>query len=196
MPRDPRIDAYIASAPSFAQPILRHIRGLVHSACPEVVETVKWSRPHFDYRDRILAGMSAFKAHAALMLWRTGETAPTHVGREGMGQFGRLTTVSDLPDDSELVRMIRAAAATIDDGPPRKAKAVPRTILPVPDELAAALADAPVAKAVFDGFSASNRRDYCEWIGEAKRAETRATRTAQAIEWLAEGKPRHWKYQR
>jgi uncharacterized protein YdeI (YjbR/CyaY-like superfamily) len=197
MARDPRIDAYIAEAQPFARPILDHIRDVIHAACPDVAETIKWSRPFFEHKGRMFAALGAFKAHASLILWRMGEMGDgTSRNRDGMGQFGRLTSTDDLPDDAELIRVVQSAMAAIDQGPPARAKRQPRAELPVPQELTAALAEAPAARATFDGFSSSNRRDYCEWIGEAKRAETRAARVAQAIEWMAEGKARNWKYQR
>jgi uncharacterized protein YdeI (YjbR/CyaY-like superfamily) len=191
--RDPRIDDYIAKAEPFARPILEHLRGLIHAACPDAIETIKWSRPNFEHKGRVFASLGAFKAHASLTLWRVGEMIGGE--KEGMGQFGKLASLADLPDDGEVMRVIRAATTVIDRGPAPKVKA-PRAPLPVPDELAAALAEAPAARATFEGFSPSHRRDYCEWIGEAKRPETRAARVAQAIAWMAEGKPRHWKYQR
>ncbi|WP_116090282.1 YdeI/OmpD-associated family protein [Sphingomonas crusticola] len=197
MTRDPRIDAYIAAAQPFARPILDHLRAAIHDACPDVTETIKWSRPFFEHKGRMFAALGAFKAHASLVLWRMGETGgATSRDQEGMGQFGKLTSLADLPDEAELRRAIQEATAAIEAGKPMRAKPAPRPDLPVPDELRAALAAAPAAQAVFDGFSPSNRRDYCEWIGEAKRPETRASRVAQAVEWIAEGKPRHWKYQR
>jgi uncharacterized protein YdeI (YjbR/CyaY-like superfamily) len=191
---DPRIDAFIAKAQPFARPILSHLRESIHRACPGVTETIKWGRPAFENDGRILAVLGAFKAHASLTLWKMGEA--TGREEEGMGQFGRLTSLDDLPDDAELIRIIQAtASARAEPAKPRPTKA-PRPEYPVPDELAAALDQAPAAKAVFDGFSPTNRRDYCEWIGEAKKPETRAARVTQAVEWLAEGKTRHWKYQK
>jgi uncharacterized protein YdeI (YjbR/CyaY-like superfamily) len=192
--RDPRIDAFIANAQPFAQPILSHLREVIHRACPSVVEAIKWGRPAFENDGRILAVFGAFKAHASLTLWKMGEA--TGREEEGMGQFGRLTSLDDLPGDAELIRIIRATASARAEPAAPKPRKAPRSELPVPDELAAALAGAPAAKAVFEGFSPSNRRDYCEWIGEAKRPETRASRVAQAVEWLAEGKTRNWKYER
>jgi uncharacterized protein YdeI (YjbR/CyaY-like superfamily) len=191
---DPRIDAFIAKAQPFAQPVLSHLRAMIHRACPGVTETIKWGRPAFENDGRILAVFGAFKAHASLTLWKMGEATARE--DEGMGQLGRLTSLDDLPDDAELIRIIQAtASARAEPAAPRPNK-VPRPDLPVPDELAAALDHKPAAKTVFEAFSPSNRRDYCEWIGEAKKPETRAARVAQAIEWLAEGKPRNWKYQK
>ena len=190
---DPRIDAFIAKAQPFARPILAHLRAVIHRACPGVTETIKWGRPAFQNDNRILGVLGAFKAHASLTLWKMGEA--TGREEEGMGQFGRLTSLDDLPDDAELIRIIQATASARAEPVPRP-KRPPRAELPVPDALAAALEQAPAAKAAFDGFAPSHRREYCEWIGEAKKPETRAARVAQAIEWLAEGKSRNWKYQK
>jgi uncharacterized protein YdeI (YjbR/CyaY-like superfamily) len=197
MARDPRVDAYIAGAQPFARPILTHLRDVIHAACPDAVETIKWSRPFFEHKGRMFAALGAFKAHASLILWRMGESGGiTSREREGMGDFGKITSLADLPADAEVIAAVRDAMDAIDTGKPARAKTAPRPELPVPDELAAALAEAPHAKAVFNGFSPSQRRDYNEWIGEAKRPETRAARVQQAIEWLFEGKARNWKYQK
>jgi len=193
MPRtDPRIDAIIAKAQPFARPILEHVRKLVHGAVPEAEETLKWSMPHFTVNGKILAGMASFKAHAAFFVHgagRMGEGA-------GMGSFGKLTSVADLPSDAELTALLRKARDAIVAGvkPPRAAKA-PKPDIPMPDDLAAALSANSAAKAAFDTFAPSHRREYLEWITEAKRDETRAKRLAQAVEWLAEGKKRNWKYE-
>lgn len=192
---DPRIDAYLAAAPDFAQPILTRLREDVHAACPAVVETMKWSRPHFTLDDQLLCGMSAFKAHCAFGFWAREGGAP---GQEGaMGDFGRITSVADLPARTELRRQIRAAAALLQAGAPRARKAdrPPRAVLAMPDDFAAALARVPAARQHFDAFAPSKQRDYLEWVLEAKREDTRQRRIAQAVEWLAEGKPRHWKYE-
>ena len=197
MTRDPRVDAYIAGALPFARPILTHLREVIHKACPDAVETIKWSRPFFEHKGRMFAALGAFKAHASLILWRMGESGGiTSRERDGMGDFGKIASLADLPADAEVIAAVRDAMEAIETGKPARAKKAPRPELPVPDELAAALAEAPGAKAVFDGFSPSQRRDYNEWIGEAKRPETRAARVAQAVEWLFEGKTRNWKYQR
>jgi uncharacterized protein YdeI (YjbR/CyaY-like superfamily) len=191
--RDPRIDAFIAKAQPFAQPILTHLREVLHRACGELEESIKWGRPAFLNDGRILAVFGAFKAHASLTLWKMGE--PTGKEEEGMGQFGKLTSLADLPDDDELIRIIQATASARAEARPQPKKA-PRPDLPVPEELAAALAASPKAQAVWDGFAPSHRREYSEWVGEAKRAETRAARVAQSVEWVAEGKQRNWKYQK
>ena len=197
MPTDPRTDAYIDKQAEFAKPILRHIRARMHAACPEVVETVKWSRPFFDYKGHPLAIMSGFKAHASFGFWRRDAVTTGQEG-EAMGQFGRLTSIADLPGDAEFDEMIRAAAALVDAGEgaikrkPKSAKAE----LEVPPELAEALAGDAVATATFESFPPSCRRDYCDWIGEAKRPETKAKRVVEAIGMLREGKRRNWKYEK
>ena len=189
---DPRIDAFIAKAQPFAQPILSHLRDLIHRALPQVEEAIKWGRPSFVHEGRIVAVFGAFKAHASLTLWKMGEAT----GREedGMGQFGRLTRLADLPDDAELIRLIRETASIRESASP-KPKKPPKPELPVAQELAVALAASPKAQAIWDGFAPSHRREYSEWVSEAKRAETRAARVAQSVEWIAEGKQRNWKYQ-
>ena len=191
--KDPRIDAYIAGVPDFARPVMDHLRAVVHAGCPDVVEDIKWSRPHFMLDGKILAGMSAFKAHCGFALWHT---ADQQKAAEGMGQFGRIESVKDLPSKSELKKQIAQAAELLRGG----AKSAmtdkkPRPKLEAPPELLAALKAHPAAKKTFDAFAPSKQRDYIEWIVEAKREETRDKRLAQAMEWLAEGKARHWKYE-
>ena len=193
---DPRIDAYIAARAEFARPILQHIRRLVHEAAPEAEETIKWGMPHFTVGGRIVAGMAAFKAHATLALRQAGEVPEgTGTKREAMGQFGRLASIDDLPPEDELRQAIRGAADAAAAGPKPRADKAPRPAPAVPEELAAALEANPAAKAVFEGFPPSCRREYSDWVGEAKRAETRAKRVAQAVEWMAQGKRRNWKYE-
>ncbi|HEX8262575.1 MAG TPA: YdeI/OmpD-associated family protein [Allosphingosinicella sp.] len=197
MSRDPRIDAYIARQADFARPILDHLRAAVHSACPEAEETLKWGMPHFLYKGQLLAGMAAFKAHATFGFWRAKEVlGETGAEREAMGQFGRLTSVSDLPPDDVLAALVRQAMAVADAGTrPARPKAAPRAELETPPDLRAALDANPAARATFDSFPPSGRRDYVQWVVEAKRPETRDKRIAQAVEWMAEGKRRHWKYE-
>jgi len=190
---DPRIDAFIARAQPFAQPILTHLRDVLHRACPGLEESIKWGRPAFVHDGRILAVFGAFKAHASLTLWKMGEA--TGREEEGMGQFGRLTSLADLPDEVELVRIIRESASARAEARPLPKKA-PRSELPVPAVLATALAASPEAQAAWERFAPSHRREYSEWVGEAKRAETRDQRVAQSVAWIAEGKQRNWKYQK
>ena len=196
MSQDPRIDAYIARQADFARPILEHLRRVVHEAAPEVEETIKWSMPHFTYKGRLFAGMAAFKAHATFGLWQAsavlGETGSE---REAMGQFGRIASLDDLPPEEELKAIIRRAAEHAGQGPKPRPKKAPRPELETPQDLTDALDGNPAARATFDGFSPSARRDYVEWVVEAKRPETRGKRIAQAVEWMAEGKKRHWKYE-
>jgi len=193
--RDPRIDAYIDKSADFAQPILRHLREVVHSACPDVEETWKWSFPHFDYKG-IMCNMAAFKSHCTFGFWNAEEVVGGDAKDGGMGQFGRITSMEDLPPKKVLVGYVRKAMALKDAGVTPKRAARPKKAAPVeiPDDLAAALAQNAKAATTFQGFSPSHRREYVEWITEAKREETRARRVAQAVAWLAEGKPRNWKY--
>jgi uncharacterized protein YdeI (YjbR/CyaY-like superfamily) len=192
---DPRFDAYIDRAAEFAKPILTYLRGVVHGACPECEEAMKWSSPSFLYKGKILATMAAFKAHAAFGFWQGSQVAD--VGEKqatAMGQFGRLTSLDDLPPRAELEAMVARAKALIDEGvkPVRdKHRKEPFT---VPQDLRAALDANPAALATFDSFPASAQREYVEWVSEAKRDETRTKRLAQTIEWLGEGRRRHWKY--
>jgi uncharacterized protein YdeI (YjbR/CyaY-like superfamily) len=200
---DPRIDAYIERSAPFAQAILTMLRETVHVACPEVVETIKWSMPFFVVDGRILANMAAFKQHCAFGFWR-GRGQPVDQGdrEETMGQFGRLTSVADLPARRELVRLVKqaAGASAATDALPETKSAIDRAKtakppLAVPDVLATALRGNAAARTAFEAMSNSHRREYIEWIVEAKRDETRAKRLAQTLEWLAEGKSRNWKYE-
>jgi uncharacterized protein YdeI (YjbR/CyaY-like superfamily) len=197
MTPDPRIDAYIDGVEPFARPILRHLRSVIHAACPDVVETIKWSRPHFLYHGKQIGGMSGFKAHASFGFWQ-GElvTGGRPEAMSAMGQFGRLESVDDLPDDAVLTALIHKAMALIDSGTKvdRPLKH-PKPPVEAPEDLLTAFAANPAARATFDGFPTGQRREYVDWITEAKRPETRAKRVAQAIEWLAEGKRRNWKYE-
>lgn len=195
--RNPRIDAYIADAAPFAQPILIHLRALVHASCSEVEETIKWGFPHFIYHGAILCSMAAFKQHAAFGFWKAamlGKLAENT--SDAMGQFGRITALDNLPADEALAHAILEAMKLVDHGvtvPARPRK--PKPEAPVPPALAAALRMHVKAYAMFMRLTPGQRREYCEWIGEAKRVETRARRVADAVAWLAEGKQRNWKYQ-
>jgi uncharacterized protein YdeI (YjbR/CyaY-like superfamily) len=195
MPADPRIDAYVAAREPFARPILAWLRERVRAACPGVEESIKWGMPAFGYRGRPLAGMAAFKRHATFGFWDRSELA-TGREREAMGQYGRITTLDDLPSAEAIEARVREAMALIDAGaPPKRAKATAKPELPVPEALSTALANDPAAAATFASFAPSCRREYSEWIADAKRPETRDKRVAQAIEWLREGKRRNWRYE-
>ena len=196
--KDPRVDAYIDRAADFARPILTHIRDVVHGACPDVEETLKWKMPAFMYHG-ILCGMAAFKEHAAFNLWKARLIVDTDNDREAMGQFGRLKKVSDLPSKKVLTGYIREGMALNEAGvktPKIRKPGLPRKVVPVepPADLAASLKKNAKARSTFEGFSTTNKREYIEWIVEAKRPVTRERRLAQAIEMLAEGKTRNWKY--
>lgn len=202
--RDPRIDAYIAKAEPFARPILEHVRALVHEGCPEVEETIKWGMPSFVHAGGILCGMAAFKRHASFGFWKHAEVLGEPVASEGMGSFGKLEAVGDLPAKRQLLAYVRKAArlnetrgqeARMRPATPRKT-AASRPLPDVPADFAAALRAAPAAHAHFDAFAPSHRREYLAWIIDAKREDTRARRISQAIEWLGEGKSRNWKYER
>jgi len=196
MPKtDPRIDTYIEKAGDFAKPILTHIRRVMHSACPDVEEGMKWSMPFFMIDGKNLANMAAFKAHAAFGFWES-LNVETPKADDAMGHFGRITTIDDLPEDSVLVAMIRSVAERLQAGKasPAKTKSRPVEVPPLPEDLAQALAASPAAQKTYDNFSPSNQREYIEWVTEAKREATRAKRIAMAVEWMAEGKDRNWKY--
>jgi uncharacterized protein YdeI (YjbR/CyaY-like superfamily) len=190
------VDAYIARAGNFAKPILRHLRELVHATCPEVEETIKWQHPTFMYRG-MLGGMAAFKAHCAFGLWKGRLIfGSTEKENEAMGHFGRLTKVGDLPKDEILIGYLKKAMALNEGGValPKAANPAVRKELVVPEVVLAALRKDKKAAAVFEKFSPSHKKEYVEWIVEAKREETREKRIATMLEWLAEGKSRNWKY--
>ena len=203
---NPRIDAYIAQSQPFAQPILIHIRELVHKAVPNIEETIKWSRPFFELKGVILGNMSAFKEHCSFGFW--GEEIGA-VLREanviqdgGMGSLGRIATLKDMPSDKQMLGFLKQAAAFIETGNYTSPIAARNTVVkapkPAPEasaELTQALKSNKAAGKVFANFSPSCQREYIEWIAEAKRPETRDKRIHQAIEWIAEGKQRNWKYQ-
>jgi uncharacterized protein YdeI (YjbR/CyaY-like superfamily) len=195
--RDRRVDAYIAKSADFAKPILTRLREVVHEACPDVEETIKWGAPHFMYRGNLCA-IAAFKAHCAMGFWK-GSLVVDDVGRsaEAAGHLGRITKLSDLPPKKVLVGYIKKAVALNESGTtvPRAPKRT-KTELAVPDYFTAALSRNRKALATFEAFSRSHRREYVEWVTEAKGADTRQRRLRQAIEWMAEGKPRNWKYMR
>ena len=196
MTRDPRIDAYIDKQADFARPILERVRALVHEACPDVEETIKWSMPTFVYGGGILCGMAAFKQHVSFGYWKhalvVGEGAP----RDGMGSYGKMTSVKELPSKKTLVAHIKKAMQlNLEKTPPVRKASAPKPPPALPDDMAAALKKNAKARKAYETFPPSAQRDYVEWITEAKREATRASRLAQAIEWMAEGKRRNWKYE-
>ena len=203
---EPRVDLYISKAKPFAQPILVHLRQLVHKACPNVEEAIKWSRPFFDYKGVILANMSAFKEHCSFGFWGEEIGAVLREAKViqdgGMGSLGRITSVQDLPSDKQMLAFLKQAVSFIDSGnytspiaARNKVVKAPVPPLETPSEFTQALIASKAASKVFTAFSPSCKREYIEWIADAKRPETRAKRIGTAIEWIAEGKQRNWKYQ-
>jgi hypothetical protein len=195
------VDAYIAKSQPFAQPILTHLREVLHAGAPGVTEAIKWSMPFFVYEGVILGNMAAFKAHCSLGLWGTGpELREAGVAEGGsMGSFGKITSLKDLPPKKDLVGYVKQAAKKIAEGERTKAWSRPKVAKPesvVPDALAAALKKDKAAAKAFEAMSPGCRREYNDWIDDAKRDETREKRVAQAIEWIAEGKNRNWKYEK
>lgn len=203
---NPKVDAYINKAKPFAQPIMEHLRELIHKGCPTVEETIKWSRPFFEYKGAILGNMSAFKEHCSFGFWGEEIGAVLREAKalrpDAMGSLGRIVSVKDLPPDKQMLNWIRQAAAFVDSGnytspiaARNKVVKAPKSAIEPPTEFAAALKKDKKAAAAFAAFSPSCKREYVEWIADAKRPETRDKRIATAIEWIAEGKQRNWKYQ-
>jgi uncharacterized protein YdeI (YjbR/CyaY-like superfamily) len=194
---NPRVDAYIAKSKDFAKPILTHVREMVHAACPRVEEKIKWGMPFFDYNGQMMCGMAAFKEHCSMVFWKASliDGVPAN-GDKSMGSFGRLTSIKDLPSKTQFTGFIKAAMKLNDEGVTvNRPKAGSKPEAKVPKELAAALKMNKKASAAFANFPRGQRREYCEWIDEAKREETKEKRVAQAIEWIVEGKTRNWKYE-
>ena len=197
--KDPRVDAYIAKSADFAKPILSHIRGLVHAACPEVEETLKWGFPHFVHRG-MLCHMAAFKEHCKFGFWKRElifkGKGPDEPGNKAAGRFGRITAISDLPTKRVLTAYIKEAVRLNETGVklPPKTRPKERKPLVVPACLRHALKSNEKAQAAFENFSYSHKKEYVEWITEAKTEETRMKRLETAIQWMGEGKSRNWKY--
>ncbi len=197
--KDQRIDAYIGKSKDFAKPILRFIRATVHKACPEVEETMKWSFPHFDYKG-IMCSMASFKAHCVFGFWKAPLMKDPHKimnktgAGEAMGHFGRITSLTDLPNESVLVSYIKEAAKLNEEGVKIEKKPRPRKRLAVPLFFMESLKKNKKAMETFANFSPSHKREYVEYVTEAKRDETRRQRMATTVEWLARGKARNWKY--
>jgi uncharacterized protein YdeI (YjbR/CyaY-like superfamily) len=195
--KDPRIDAYIAKSAAFAKPILKHFRKVVHAGCPGVEETLKWSMPHFDYKG-VMCGMAAFKQHCVFGFWKEALILdPDKIAEKtAMGTFGCIRSLADLPNEKTLIGYVKKAAALNEAGikAPGRTKPKKREPLEIPDYFSAALKKNARARKSFEDFPPSKQREYLEWVTEAKREETRQERLATSINWLAEGKPRHWKY--
>ena len=197
--KDPRIDAYIAKAQPFAQPILKHLRKLVHQACPDVQETIKWSFASFDYEGPFVT-MAHFKQHCAFGFWKAAlmkDSKNLKSNQEtAMGHLGRITNIKDLPSDKIIIGYIKEAMKLNETGaklPPRK-KVTEATALPVPSYLKTAISKNKKAKEQWTVFTPGKKKEYIVWLAEAKTEETRNSRMEQAIEWISEGKIRNWKY--
>jgi len=200
---DPRVDMYIEKAAQFARPVLTHLRNLVHQACPRATESVKWGMPFFLQQGIVLCHMAAFKQHCAFGFWgpEMKKVLATSglVSGKAMGSLGRITGLRDLPADRLLLRYMCQAAEFVESG--QRIKSIdrkPKVAKPhvrVPLELSAALKKNKLATKAFESFSPSCRREYVEWISAAKRPETKDRRVAQAVEWIAQGKSRNWKYE-
>lgn len=195
---DKRIDAYIEKSAEFAQPILKHLRELVHKACPDVTETLKWSMPSFEYKG-ILCGFAAFKQHCTFGFWKQSLMDSEEFSNEktAMGSFGKITSRKDLPSDKVMIGLIHQAMELNEKGiKVTKKPPAARKELVVPDVLNSALKKNKAAKATFEKFPYSCKKEYVEWITEAKTEMTRDKRLATTIEWLSEGKRRNWKYEK
>lgn len=201
---DKRIDAYIGKAEPFAQPVLKHLRSLVHEACPGVTETIKWGFPHFEHSGEILCSMASFKQHCVFGFWKASimkdpDQVLTLLEKASMGHLGRITSKKDLPADRIIKKYIKEAASLNEAGiklPARSAAKAPASPLVVPDYIKTALRSNKKAGAAFDAFSPSHKKEYIEWITEAKTEPTREKRINTMLEWLEEGKSRNWKYVR
>lgn len=198
---DNRVDEYIKKAAPFAQPILTHLRDLVHEACPDATETIKWSFPHFEYGGSILCSMAAFKKHCTFGFWKAAlmndpKGILEAIGKTAMGQLGQVTDISDLPADKIIKGFILQAVKLTDEGIklPSRSKQASQSELLIPEYFLKAIEKNKAAFKTFKGFSQSNKKEYITWITEAKTETTREKRLAQAIEWMAEGKIRNWKY--
>lgn len=197
--QDKRIDAYIVKAQPFAWPILEHLRALVHKACPEVEESIKWSFPHFNYKGEMMCSMASFKQHCAFgfrkaSLMKDKTLVANAKGETAMGHLGRITSLKDLPSDATIIRYIKEAMQLNDAGIKVEKKKPGSEELEIPDYFIKELLKNKAAKKTFEAFSPSNKKEYVLWITEAKTEATRKSRMATAIEWMAEGKPRNWKY--
>ncbi|HXD38434.1 MAG TPA: YdeI/OmpD-associated family protein [Rhodanobacter sp.] len=196
--RDPRIDAYIAKSAAFARPILEHLRHRIHAACPDVEESIKWGMPFFSYKAAPMCMMAAFKQHCSFGFWLSKEVIAGS-NEDGMGQFGKLASLKDLPSDKQLASWLKKAMALNEAGVKKaRPKAAAKPAPTLPDDLSALFAKRQhaAARKAWESFPPGAQHEYLEWIGEAKTDATRQKRLATTLEWLAEGKRRHWKYEK
>lgn len=197
---EPKIDAYIEQAKDFAKPILLHIRELVHKTCPNVDETIKWGFPHFSYCGEMMCGMASFKQHCSFGFWKASLMKDSTLmenakSESAMGHLGKITSLKDLPSDKKIVSYIKEAMKLNEDGiKVIKPKSTPIKNLIIPDYITKAIKKNKTAFEVFTAFAPSHKKEYVQWIDEAKTEETKQKRLTQTIEWLQEGKPRNWKY--
>jgi len=193
---NPEVDAYIKKAQPFAQPILAHVRSLMHKGCPELTETIKWGMPHFEYKG-VISSMAAFKEHCVFGFWKQ-DLIPGMKQyikeKEAMGSWGRITTLKGIPPDKDIIEFVRVAAELNEKGIKSPKRAAKPVVVNMPDDFLKAIRANKKASGVYDNFSPSNKRDYADWISGAKNDETRKNRMKTAIEWMSEGKPRMWKY--
>lgn len=201
--KEKRIDAYIAKSADFAKPILNHIRELVHKTCPDVEEKVKWGMPFFDYKGEMLCHMASFKQHAVMGFWKAALMKDPSLlenarSETAMGHLGKITSLKDMPSDKKIAAWIKEAMQLNDKGIklPAKAKPAEKKELVVPEYFLKALAKNKKAKQAFENFAYSHKKEYVNWVTEAKTEETRNKRMATTLEWLAEGKSRLWKYEK
>ena len=196
--RDKRVDAYVMKSADFAVPILNHLRELVHTGCPEVEETMKWSFPHFDYKG-VMCSLASFKHHCAFGFWKASLMKDKSLmenakSQTSMGHLGKITSIKDLPSDKKMIAYIKEAMKLNELGAKVKKPKMARKEIPAPAYFLAGLNKNKKAKTEYEALSPSHKREYLEWIVEAKREETRTKRVHTTIKWLAEGKARNWKY--
>jgi hypothetical protein len=201
-----QVTAYAAAMPAYAQPIFAHLRALIHTTCPDTDEAIKWSIPHFERDGDYLCIFAASPGHASFTFYKqqlmSDPRLRDNLNLPAIKRFmGRLTSLSDLPDDATLAAMLQEAADLNARGvrlPDRAPKTPPVIDMPsaVATAVATALAANPAAQAVWDAKSAAWRKDYLVWITAAKTDPTRDARIAEALDWIADGKARFWKYQK
>ena len=201
MTKDARVDAFIDKAQPFAKPILTHLRKLVHTVCPDVTETIKWNTPIFEYKG-MLCGLGAFKQHCAFNMFKFKQMKEAALfeekNKEAMGQLGKITSLQDLPPDDVIIAYLKEAMKLNENKGklPKPVKDNTNKILYYPEGMQAALEANAKANTTFEKMSYSHKKEYVEWIAEAKTEATRSKRIVTMIEWLEEGKRRNWKHEK
>lgn len=197
--KDKKVDEYISKSADFAKPILNHLRNLVHETCPDAEEKIKWGFPHFDYKG-MMCSMASFKQHCAFGFWKSALMKDADMmsgeNEHAMGHVGRITSLKNLPPDKKIIAWIKEAMELNDSGAklPERKKTISDKEIEIPDILQKALSKNKIAAGKFNDFSPSHKKEYIEWINEAKTADTKNKRIVTTIEWVAEGKSRNWKY--